>query len=137
MHINDLPRCVLSSNTRLFADDCLISKEIRTHQDAADLQSDLDALQRWKKQWLMSFHPQKCQLLRIARKRSPVEAEYSIHGHMLEKADTAKYLRVSLLKHCSCIVASHPSDSKEGQQHPHLPPAKHLYGSNNHQEVCI
>ena len=54
--------------------------EIRTHQDTADLQSDLDALQRWERQWLMSFHPQECQLLRIMRKRSPVEAEYSIHA---------------------------------------------------------
>ena len=101
VYINDMPRCVHSSNTRLFADDCLIYKEIRTHQDAADLQSDLDALQRWEKQWLMSFHPQKCQLLRITRKRSPVEAEYSIHRHILEKGDTAKYLGVSLHKHCS------------------------------------
>ena len=49
VYINDMPRCVHSSNTRLFADDCLIYKEIRTHQDAADLQSDLDALQRWEK----------------------------------------------------------------------------------------
>ena len=57
VYINDLPRCVHSSNTRLFADDCLIYKEIRTHQDAADLQSDLDALQRWEKQWLMASIP--------------------------------------------------------------------------------
>ena len=35
------------------------------------------------------------------------------------------------------LVASHPSDSEEGQQHPCLPPAKPPYGSNNHQEACL
>ena len=112
VYINDMPRCVHSSNTRLFADDCLIYKEIRTHQDAADLQSDLDALQRWEKQWLMSFHPQKCQLLRITRKRSPVETEYSIHDHILEKGDIAKYLGVSLHKHCSWSPHIHQTAKK-------------------------
>ena len=112
VYINYLPRCVFSSKTRLFADDCLIYKEIQTHQDAADLQSDLDALQRWESQWLRNFHPQKCQLLWITRKGSPVEAEYSIHGHMLEKADTAKYLGVSLHKHCSWSPHIHQTANK-------------------------
>ena len=98
VYINDLPACATSSTTRLFADDCLIYSEIRTPQDVADLQSDLDAFQQWERQWLMSFHPQKFQLLRITRKKSPIEAEYSIHGHILEKADTAKNLGVSLHK---------------------------------------
>ena len=51
-------------------------------------QADLDALQEWEQQWMMSFHPQKCQLLRITRKKSPVRASYVIHGHTL--AETAK-----------------------------------------------
>ena len=50
---------------------------------------------------MMSFHPQKCQLLRITRKKSPVKASYVIHGHTLAEADTAKYLGVSLHKHSS------------------------------------
>ena len=112
VYINDLSACAASSTTRLFADDCLIYKEIRTPQDAADLQSDLDALQQWERQWLMSFHPQKCQLLRITRKKSPIEADYSIHGHILEKADTAKYLGVSLHKHCSWSPHIHQTAKK-------------------------
>ena len=112
VYINDLPGCAVSSTTRLFADDCLIYKEIRTPQDAADLQSDLDSLQQWERQWLMSFHPQKCQLLRITRKKSPIEADYSIHGHILEKADTAKYLGVSLHKHCSWSPHIHQTAKK-------------------------
>ena len=48
---------------------------------------------------MMSFHPQKCQLLRITRKKSPVWASYVIHGHTLAETDTAKYLGVSLYKY--------------------------------------
>ena len=49
---------------------------------------------------MMSFHPgQKCQLLRITRKKSPVRASYMIHGHTLAETDTAKYLGVSLYKY--------------------------------------
>ena len=48
---------------------------------------------------MMSFHPQKCQLLRITRKKSPVRASYVIHGHTLAETDTAKYLGVSLYEY--------------------------------------
>ena len=45
VYINDLPQCVTSSHTRLFTDNCLIYKEIRSQADADKLQVDLDALQ--------------------------------------------------------------------------------------------
>jgi hypothetical protein len=38
-HINDLPDCV-KSQTRLFADDCLLYREIKTQQDHITLQQD-------------------------------------------------------------------------------------------------
>ena len=66
--------------------------------DADELQADLDALQEWEQQWMMSFHPQKCQVLRITRNKYPVKASYVIHGHTLAETDTAKYLGVSLHK---------------------------------------
>ena len=50
---------------------------------------------------MMSFHPQKCQLLRITRNKSPVKASYVIHGHTLAETYTAKYLGVSLHRHSS------------------------------------
>ena len=50
---------------------------------------------------MMIFHPQKCQLLRITRNKSPVKASYVIHGHTLAETDTAKYLGVSLHRHSS------------------------------------
>ena len=46
LHINDLPSCV-NSKFRLFADDCLLYREIKNNQDQIDMQRDLDALMDW------------------------------------------------------------------------------------------
>ena len=46
LHINDLPSCV-NSKVRLFADDCLLYREIKNNQDQIDMQRDLDALMDW------------------------------------------------------------------------------------------
>ena len=46
LHINDLPFCV-NSKVRLFADDCLLYREIKNNQDQIDMQRDLDALMDW------------------------------------------------------------------------------------------
>jgi len=43
----------------------------------------------------MSFYPSKCQLLRIT-KRSPIQYDYTLHGHVLEQVSTAKYLGLHL-----------------------------------------
>ena len=46
LHINDLPS-VISSKVRLFADDCLVYREIKNRQDQIDLQKDLNLLENW------------------------------------------------------------------------------------------
>jgi hypothetical protein len=94
--INDLPACVSSSTTRLFADDSVIYKSISASEDTTSLQRDLDALQDWESKWLMRFNAKKCQVLRITNKRNPIRASYSIHGHTLETVDSAKYLEFIL-----------------------------------------
>ena len=43
LHTNDLPS-VISSKVRLFADDCLVYREIKSRQDQNDLQKDLNSL---------------------------------------------------------------------------------------------
>ena len=39
-----LPTYCVNSKVRLFADDCLLYREIKNNQDQIDMQSDLDAL---------------------------------------------------------------------------------------------
>ena len=57
--INDLPDCV-TSEAFLFADDTKIFREIHKEDDRKELQIDLDLLDKWSKDWLLKFHPQKC-----------------------------------------------------------------------------
>ena len=86
------------STTRLFADDCVPYRRIKTDEYAKALQLDLDALQRWEKDWLMEFHPQKCQIIHVTSKRSPIRQPYTIYGHTLEEVDSAKYLGINIHK---------------------------------------
>ena len=90
-YINDLPECV-SSPCRLFADDSLLYRVIKTPQYAKILQDDLDKLQDWEKKWLMEFNADKCEVLRISNKRTIHEASYTIHGFNLTLTKKAKYL---------------------------------------------
>ena len=55
LHINDLPSCV-NSKVRLFADDCLLYREIKNNQDQIDMRRDLDALMDWGSTWGMKFN---------------------------------------------------------------------------------
>ena len=40
----------------------------------------------------MKFHPEKCIVLTISKKRSPSKYNYTLHGHILERDTAAKYL---------------------------------------------
>ncbi|KAK3101818.1 hypothetical protein FSP39_006589, partial [Pinctada imbricata] len=98
--INDLPSSV-SSTTRLFADDCLLYRKIKSPEDQVTLQRDHDKLQDWEDQWLMRFNPDKCEVLRVTNRKSPLHAYYTIHGHTLNTVDSAKYLGLTITKNLS------------------------------------
>lgn len=100
VYINDMPPCV-SSRARLFADDCLLYRPIKTEADATKLQEDIDALQNWESTWQMSFNPDKCEVLRITNKRNKIMANYYIHGQQLQIVDNAKYLGLTISKNLS------------------------------------
>ena len=57
--INDLPDNIRSS-VRLFADDCVLYRNIRSFSDCLILQDDLDQLARWEADWQMKFNVAKC-----------------------------------------------------------------------------
>ena len=98
VYINDMAER-LSHNTklRLFADDSLLYRTISTIQDAVTLQKDLDSLTEWEKDWKMSFHPKKCQVISFSSKADlKFKHDYNIHNTNLERTDNAKYLGVSI-----------------------------------------
>ncbi|KAK3083817.1 hypothetical protein FSP39_003606 [Pinctada imbricata] len=97
LFINDLPEAVSrGSVVRMFADDCALYHTIRSETDAIHLQEDLENLQIWERDWMMEFHPKKCQVLNITAKRKIIHHPYKIHGHTLEVVDSAKYLGIHI-----------------------------------------
>ena len=99
-YINDLPTEV-KSQVRLFADNCILSRKIKHQSDALALQNDLDCLQKWCDDWLMFFHPEKCEVLRVTKKRKPLESTYTIKDHSLADVSSKKYLGIILHKNLS------------------------------------
>ena len=86
----------IQSRTRLFADDCILYRQIKTQQDCAILQEDLNKLAAWEQKWGMAFHPDKCSTIRISRSRNPITTDYTLKGHTLTTEDYTKYLGVKL-----------------------------------------
>ena len=68
-YINDLPSSV-SSDVRLFADDCLLYRPITSEDYRKLLQEDLTKLKRWVDIWGMKFNPSKCSVLQVKRPRA-------------------------------------------------------------------
>jgi len=59
IYINDIMKNISSQAIiRLFADDCLLYRVIKTKQDSFLLQKDLDALSQWVVIWQMRFNPE-------------------------------------------------------------------------------
>ena len=95
LYINDLPS-VISSKVRLFADDCLVYREIKSSQDQNDLQKDLNLLETWGSTWGMRFNAAKCNIMRVSRKQTPIPYQYELSGQVLEEVKDAKYLWVTV-----------------------------------------
>ena len=91
IYINDLPDYIQNnSSVKLFADNTIIYHPISNQQEY------LDSLQRWESDWLMHFHPQKCQTMYITNKRNIIQSTYTIHNHNLQTTNTAKYLGIHI-----------------------------------------
>ena len=96
LYINDFHEYLKYSTLRLFADDSIIYRNIKTDNDTTLLQHDLDAAAKWEQDWLMSFHPDKCTVLRVTSKKNPITHNYILHGRTVETKSSTKYLGVTL-----------------------------------------
>ena len=135
-YINDLPNQV-SSTVRLFADDCLLFRNINTTHDAETLQEDIDKLQRCEADWLMEFNPHKCEIIRITnRRKKKIVTNYSMHGHQLKEVKGAKYLGVTIDRTLSWNDHNQQCD-KESQQHQGLPTAQHQQMPRGYQNAML
>ena len=82
VYINDLP-AKLQSKVRLFADDTIVYMVAVTNEtDAAILQKDLKLLEEWENRSQMSFHLDKCNVLRVTRCGNPLTHDYILQNQI-------------------------------------------------------
>ena len=62
LYINDITKDI-SSEIRLFADDCILYRQIVSNTDSVKLQDDINKLYSWSLIWQMSFNTKKCHIL--------------------------------------------------------------------------
>ena len=95
MYINDMPDSI-KSNIRLFADGTIMYLTISTQDDCHALQSNLSKLEAWEKEWLMAFNQDKCEVIRITKKKTPFFHDFKLHGLTLKSEKNVKYLGVNI-----------------------------------------
>ena len=95
--INDLPENIRSS-VRLFADDCVLYRNIESPMDCQILQDDLNSLAQWETDWQMKFNVAKCHSMRVTRHPPDkhIQFDYTLHQQRLEQVQSAKYLGLTI-----------------------------------------
>ena len=95
--INDLPDNIRSS-VRLFADDCVLYRNIKSPIDCQILQDDLNSLAQWETDWQMKFNVAKCHSMRVTRHlpNKHILFDYTLHQQKLEQVQSAKYLGITI-----------------------------------------
>ena len=86
------------SSVRLFADDCVLYRNIHSLQDCLALQEDLTSLRQWEADWQMKFNVAKCHSMRVTRHQhhKQILFDYSLHNQTLENVQSAKYLGITI-----------------------------------------
>ncbi len=95
LHINYLPDMV-SSQVRLFADDCLLYRPITSIMGQLCHQEDINSLVEWGNKCGMHLNAPKCNILEMSRSQHPLTRFYTLSGHILDEVNEAKYLGVNI-----------------------------------------
>lgn len=77
VYMNDLTDEV-HSQTKMFADDTKMYGVADSADSCQRIQEDITTLEHWAKKWQMSFHPDKCKILRIGSGHAPFT--YTMEG---------------------------------------------------------
>ena len=97
IYINDLPNNI-HSTVSLFADDCVMYREINNQLDSQELQKDLDELSKWEHDWQIHFNPDKCFVMRLTHARNIKHLNYTLGNTTLQETDGHSYLGICVTK---------------------------------------
>ena len=94
LYVNDLPSTVKSSQVVMFADETKLFKEIRTENDAKQLQNDISNLESWSTTSGLSFNGTKCKAQTVTRKLKPITTGYTMKDCQLTSTKNERDLGV-------------------------------------------
>lgn len=92
IYINDLPNSI-SSSISLFADDCVIYREVTNASDVLNLQTDINHVSKWCELWGMELNTTKCKAMTVSRKCN-FPSSYFLEDVPLHSVSSYKYLGV-------------------------------------------
>ena len=89
------------STLSLYADDMLLYKVTSSNADYIHLQHDIDRIQNWSSDNLMSFNVSKCKCMLISHKTHMNYPSLTLSGEYLEIVQCYKYLGILLSSNLS------------------------------------
>jgi len=95
LYINDITDNI-QSNIRLFADDCIVYRTIRSQNDSCKLKNDISSLLRLAETWQMRFNSKKCHILSISRQRNKSSPVYYLGTDELSTVSSHTYLGITV-----------------------------------------
>lgn len=111
LFINDIV-VELSVSVKLYADGCILYEKISSVDDQVRLNNDLAKVIAWCERWQMSINFEKTVLMRITRKKKPLQFAYSVDNISLLEVTEYKYLglwitnELSWTKHIGTVIAN-------------------------------
>jgi len=92
LYINDI-NLNITSQLRLFADDCILYRIINSQHDHLELQNDLSLIVKWTQTWQMGLNTFKCVELTCVL-LSPSVSVYTINDYSLMRVTEHLYLGI-------------------------------------------
>ena len=99
-YINDLPTNI-NSKIKLYTDDVLIYRPIKSLDDYKILQEDLNTIDHWEVHCQARFNPDKCEHIRITNNKNPILPTYFIQNTPIQTVPNITYLGVTIDGHLS------------------------------------
>ena len=133
IYLNDRPS-IVNSSVKLFADDTKIYREVSHDSDTSALQSDLDSLEEWTRNWQVKFNSEKCEVMRISYKQDKSNHQYYLSNEMLKCVDSYTDLGVNMSRDLS---RSNHVDASVNKANKVLGLLKRTVGSKNREMFSV
>lgn len=122
----------------MFADDCVIYKTVTDTFNQQSLQNNLNLVENWCNDWLMTLNINKCKYISFHRHSNPLLFPYTISNVPIDPVQSYKYLGVHLShdltwnSHIANIISSANKTLGFLKRHLHSAPCMLSYSHTNH-----